>query len=60
MVRQAYLDAEITTVNVVAEEKIAGLRRVASHFKKLHEIKVLSVNVATDGDGSVHFQQIGL
>lgn len=56
----AYLDTEVTTVNVVAQEQVSGLRRVSADLEELHQIVVLSMDVTTDGDGSIHFQQIGL
>jgi hypothetical protein len=54
------LYAEITSVDVVTKEEISGLGGVATNFEKLHEIVVLSVNITTNGDGSVHLQEVGL
>lgn len=54
------LYAEITSVDVVTKEEISGLGGVTTNFEELHEIVVLSVNVTTDGDGSVHLEKVGL
>jgi len=54
------LYAEITSVDVVTKEEISGLGGVATNFEKLHEIVVLSVDITTNGDGSVHLQEVGL
>jgi hypothetical protein len=55
-----YLNAEVTTVNVVTEEEVACLSRVTANFEQLHEVIVLSVDVSADGDGCVHLQQVWL
>jgi hypothetical protein len=53
-----YLDAEVATIYVVAQEEVARLCRVAADFEQLHEIVVLAVDITTDGDGRIHLQQI--
>ncbi len=54
------LDAEITAVDVVAQEKVPRLGRVTADLKQLHQVVVLAVDVATHGDGGVHLEQVGL
>lgn len=43
----AYLDAEVPSVHVVAEEQIAGGAGGSAHLEKLHQVKELAVNVTT-------------
>ena len=43
-----YLYAEISSVDVVAQEEILGIGRRSAHFKQFHQIVKLSVNVATN------------
>lgn len=57
---QDALDAEVAAVDVVAEEEVAGLGGVAADLKQLHQVVVLAVDVAADGDGGVHLEQVGL
>jgi len=59
MTIETYLDTEVTTVNIVAQEQISGLRGISADLEKLHQIIVLSVDVTADGNGGIHFQQIG-
>jgi hypothetical protein len=54
-----YLNAKITTINVVSEEEVAGLGRITTDFEQLHQIVVLAMNVAADGDGGVHLEHVG-
>lgn len=57
---QDAFDAEIASVDVVAQEQIPGLGWVTAHLEQLHEIVVLAVHVAADGDGSIHLEEIRL
>lgn len=57
---QNTFDREVTTVNIVAEEEVARLGRVATDLEQLHQVVVLAVNVTAHGDGSVHLEQVGL
>lgn len=43
----AYLDAEVPSVHIVAEEQIAGAARGSAHLEKLHQIKELAVDIST-------------
>lgn len=54
------LDGKVTPVNVISQEEVPRLCRITAYFKKLHEIKVLPMNVSTDGDRGIDFQYIGL
>lgn len=54
------LDAEIASIDVVSQEKVASLCRVSSDLEQLHQIVVLAVNITTNSDGGIHLQQIGL
>jgi hypothetical protein len=54
------LDAEVTAVDVVAEEEVPGLGRVSANLKQLHQVVVLAVYIAADGDWGVHLEQVGL
>lgn len=42
---ERYLNGEITTINVIAQEKITGIGWVASHLKEFHQIVELSMNI---------------
>lgn len=42
----AYLDAEVPSVHVVAEEQIAGGAGGSAHLEKLHQVKELAVDIA--------------
>lgn len=57
---QDALDAEVSPVNVVAEEEVPRLGGVATDLEELHQIVVLAVDVAADGDGRVHLEEVGL
>lgn len=57
---QDALDAEVATVDVVAQEEVSRLGRVAPDLEELHEIVVLAVHVTADGYGGVHLQEVGL
>lgn len=52
------LDTEVAAVDIVTQEEIAGLARVAANFEELHEIIVLAVHITAYGNGCIHFQQI--
>lgn len=56
----AYLDTEISTVDVVTQEEVARVCRIATDFEQLHQIVILSVNITADGDRGVHLQKVGL
>jgi len=53
-----YLNAKVSSIDIVSQKEIPRLGRVATHFEQLHKIVVLAVDVATHGDGRVHFEQI--
>lgn len=42
-----YLDGEVSSVDVVSQEQVSGVCRVASDLEQFHKIVVLSVNVST-------------
>lgn len=46
--RLLYLDTEVAAVDVIPEEQVPCGGRRSSHFKELHQIKELPVDVATD------------
>lgn len=45
------LDAKVASVDVVAQEEVARVRRRSAHFEQLHEIVELAVHVAAHGYG---------
>lgn len=53
-------DAKVSSIDVVAEEEISRLGRVASDLEQLHQVVVLAVNVAADGNRGVHLEEVGL
>lgn len=57
---QDALDTKVAAVDVIAEEQIAGLGRVAANLEQLHQVVVLAVDVAAHGDGGVHLEEVGL
>jgi hypothetical protein len=57
---QDTLDTEISTIDVVAEEEIPRLGRIASNLEQLHQIVVLAVDVTADSDGRIHLEEVGL
>lgn len=42
-----HLDTEVSSVHVVSQEEVAGVAGWPSHFKQLHEVKKLAVDVST-------------
>jgi hypothetical protein len=56
----SYLNTKVTAVHVIAQEEVARVSRIATDFKQLHEIVVLSVNITTHSNGRVHLQHIWL
>jgi hypothetical protein len=58
--RYSYLNTEVATVYVVAQEEVARLRWVAADFEQLHEIVVLPVNVTADRNGRIHLEHVWL
>jgi hypothetical protein len=52
------LDAEVTPVDVVAEEEIPSLGRVAADLEELHQIEVLPVDIPAHRDRCVHLQEV--
>src|SRR4051794_13494392 len=58
LVMAAYLNAEIASVDIITEEEISRLGRIAADLEELHKIIVLSMDVATNSDGSIHLQQV--
>ena len=51
-----HFDTEIPSINIVSKEEIPCLRRVATDLEQLHQVEVLTVDIATHGDRSVHFE----
>lgn len=37
---QTYLDGEVTSVDVISQEEVPGVGRVASNFKQLHQVEL--------------------
>ena len=56
----AYLDTEITSVHIIAQEKISRVLGVSSNLKELHQVVILSVHITAHRDRGVHFKQVGL
>lgn len=53
----SYLYAEVSSIDVIAEEEILGIGRRPAHFKQFHQIVKLSMDVATNCPiFSIHFQ----
>ena len=50
----------LSTVDVVAEEDVVGLRRESAVFEQTEEVVVLSVNVSADLDGGLELEEHGL
>lgn len=42
-----YLDTEVAPVYVVPQEEVACVGRRAAHFKQLHQVEKLAVDVST-------------
>lgn len=57
--RNTHLDAKVAAIHIVAEEEVSSFSRITANLEKLHQVEILAVDVATNGDGRVHFQQIG-
>jgi len=53
-------DAEVAAVDVVAQEEIPRLGRVAADLEQLHQVVVLAVHVTAHCDGGIHLEQVGL
>ena len=58
--RRTHLDAEVASINIIAEKEVASFSRVAADLKQLHKIEVLAMHITANGDWGVHFQEIGL
>ena len=56
----AYFDAEVAAVDIVAEEEVARVGRLAADLEQLDQVVELAVHVAADGDGRVHLEHGGL
>lgn len=57
---QDTFDTKVATVDVVAQEEVSRLGRVASDFEELHQIVVLSMHVTAHGDRGVHLEEVRL
>ena len=57
---QDAFDTKVPSINIVTQEQVACVRRVASNLEKLHQIVVLAMHITTDRDRSIHLEQIGL
>ena len=55
-----YLYTKVAAVDIVSQEEVSRLGRVATDLKQLHQVVVLAVDVTADSDGRVHLQQVGL
>lgn len=53
-------DGKVSTVDVIAEEKIASFGGIATDLEELHQIVILAVDITTDGNGCIHLEQVGL
>lgn len=53
--RRAYLNAEITSVDIITQEQVSRFGRIATDFKQFHQIVILTMNVTAHRDGCVHF-----
>ena len=53
--RNANLYAEISSIDIVSQEQISSLGRVAADLKELHQVIVLAVDVTADRNRRVHF-----
>jgi hypothetical protein len=58
--RSSDLYAEISTINIVSQEQISCLSWVTTNLKKLHQVIVLAMDVTTNRNWGIHFQQVGL
>lgn len=50
-----YLDAKVASVDVITQKEIFGCGRVSADFEQLHQVVILSMNVAAhcqDREGS--------
>ena len=54
------LEAVESSVNIIAHEKIVGVRTLASDLKELHEVVELAVDVAAHRHGVRHLLNVGL
>ena len=55
---EMYLYAEVSSVNIIAEEQIPSLCRITSNLEEFHQIKVLSMHITTDCDWRIHLEKI--
>lgn len=51
-------NAVVAAVNVVAQEKVSRASGwITSNLEELHQVVVLAMDVATDGNGRIYFQE---
>ena len=55
---QEDLKAVGTSIDVVTEENVVGHWRLTANIKKLNEVLVLTVNVTTDCDWTLHVSNV--
>jgi hypothetical protein len=53
------LDAKVTSINIISQEKVSGSGGIAANLEKFHKIIILSVDVATDSHWGVDVEEIG-
>ena len=54
------LDRLLTSINIVSEEEIVGLRWETSVFKNSQQVIILAMHISTDLQWSLQLKQIGL
>lgn len=53
------LDRVVATIDVIAHEKIVGVRAVASNSEQLNEVMELTVDVSANSDGATNELNVG-
>ena len=53
------LEALLSSVHVVAKEKVSCLSWITSYLEQFHQIEILTVNVTADCNWCIHLQQVG-
>jgi len=55
-----YLYAEISSIDVIPQEKIPRLGWITTDLKKLHQVEILAMHITTHCDWRIHLQQVRL
>ena len=55
-----YLYTEITSIDIIAKKQVSRLRWVTTNLEEFHKVKVLSMYIAADCNGRIHFKKIWL